>query len=288
MPHRLLARLSAVPIATALLLGLAGCGGGTDGAFAPVAVGDTVIVTEAGQVSSFNRAAPGTTVGSRAISGLAAGETVAGIDYRPADALLYALGTRGNIYTLDPATGRATLRSTLKAAAGDDQPFISLQGTQFGVDFNPVADRLRVVSNTGQNLRINVDTGDTITDGSLVRTDETGAAAVPSATAAAYTQSFRGTISTQLYVLDLTLGRLMLQDPPNNGTLSTGVVLGVLGGGLNGFDIESRSNTGYAIIRVGTVTSLYRIDLTASTQAAALVATLGSDVVTGLALVQAN
>ena len=34
-----------------------------------------------------------------------------------------------------------------------------LDGTEFGVDFNPQVDRLRVVSNSGQNLRLHPDTG---------------------------------------------------------------------------------------------------------------------------------
>ena len=41
----------------------------------------------------------------------------------------------------------------------------------FGVDFNPVADRLRIVSNTGQDLRANVDTGATTVDGALAYAD---------------------------------------------------------------------------------------------------------------------
>lgn len=270
--------------------GLAACGGG-DGTFDPVPVGDTIVVTESGNVQSFNRASPGTLVGSRSIGGLASGETVLGIDYRPANGLLYALGSRGNLYTLDPATGRAIFRAELKAASGDDQPFISLAGTQFGVDFNPVADRLRLVSNTGQNLRINVETGDTTTDGSLQRAGEATTAVVPNVTAAAYTQSFKGSTATKLYVLDLSLGQLLVQDPPNNGTLASGVPLGLVAGdtpgGVNGFDIEARGGAAYAVIRSGGAPALYRIDLAAAVNAATRVGALsGTEAISGLALVQ--
>ena len=284
--RRLSRRLPVSAAAACLALALSACGGGSD-ITTSVPVGDTIVVTEANQVASFNRAAPGTQVGIRAISGLQAGETLAGIDFRPANGLLYALGTRGNLYTLDAATGRATFRATLKAVAGDDNPFTGLLGTQFGVDFNPVADRLRVVSNTGQNLRINVDTGDVITDGALTATNEVGAAVAPTATAAAYTNSFAGATSTTLYVLDLTLGLRSVMNPPNDGNLTSAVTLGVVGSGVNGFDLESRTSTGYAAIRSGTVLSLYRIDLSAAAHAATLLGGIaGVDTVSGLALVQ--
>ena len=81
---------------------------------------------------------------------------------------LYALGSTGRIYTINTTSGAATQKAQLAADSTDaTNPFTALDGTDFGVDFNPVVDRLRVVSNTGQNLRINVDTGATITDDAL-------------------------------------------------------------------------------------------------------------------------
>jgi hypothetical protein len=279
-------RLILAPTAAAIALMLSACGGGDD-APAPARVGDTIVVTEANQVASFNRATPGTQLGMRNVFGLQPGETLAGIDFRPANGLLYALGSRGNLYTLDASTGRATFRAALKAAAGDDNPFTTLLGTQFGVDFNPVADRLRVVSNTGQNLRIDVETGDTITDGNLTRVNEVGVAVPPTATAAAYTNSFRGATATTLYVLDLTLALRSVVNPPNNGNLTSDATLGVVGSGVNGFDLESRTTTGYAAIRSGTVLSLYRVDLSAATNAATLLGGIaGVETISGLALVQ--
>lgn len=268
-----------------LVVGLSACGGGGSvDTVAPVPVGDTIVITESGLVASFNRATPGTQVGARTVFGLLPGDTLVGIDFRPANGLLYALGSRGNIYTLDAATGRVTLRAGLKAAAADDAPFTTLVGTQFGVDFNPVADRLRVVSNTGQNLRIDVDTGETTTDGELTRVNQTVA---PTATAAAYSQSFRGSTSTTLYVLDLTQGLRSVVNPPNNGVLTSDATLGVLGSGVNGFDLEARTTTGYAAIRVGNILSLYRIDLSAAANAATLVGGIGGvETLSGLALVQ--
>ena len=272
-------------IATAAL-GLIGCGTGngdeTPKSQASVPVGDTVALTASGRLISFNRATPGTPLGSVTLSGLAGGDTLVGIDGRPADGKLYGLSSSGNVYLLDPATGVATFKVTLKAAAGDDNPFTVLTGTRFAIDFNPVVDRLRVVSNTGQNLRINIDTGDTTTDAAI--------AAGSAVTAAAYTNSFAGSTSTQLFDLDLTAGRLQLQSPPNDGVLSAGVPLGVTADASNGFDIDARTNTGFAVLRVAGETALYSIDLaaTANTNAATKVGVIadGGEIV-GLALTTA-
>ncbi|KQP22701.1 DUF4394 domain-containing protein [Pseudorhodoferax sp. Leaf267] len=259
--------------------GLVACGGsGDDDEPGTVQVGDTIVLTSSDRLLSFNRAAPATQVGAIAVTGLASGETLLGIDMRPADGALYALASTGTLYTLDAATGKATRKSTLVALAGDSAPYAGLAGTQFAVDFNPAADRLRVVSNTGQNLRINVDTGETTTDGTITPTST-------SVTAAAYTNSFAGTVATQLYGLDVAAGRLVLQDPPNDGVVNAGVPLGVVADAANGFDIDARNNIGYAALRVGGSTGLYTIDLAATGNAATRVAEIpGGEAVKGLAL----
>lgn len=269
-----------------MMAGLAACGGDDDPAPTPpapppaVAVGDTVVLTDGGQLVSFNRAQPTTAVGSIAISGLGTGERLVGIDYRAADGQLYGLSNTGRLYTIAPSTGVLTFKVALKAATGDG--FSALDGASFGLDFNPVADRLRVISNTGQNLRINVDTGDVTTDGRI--TPSTGSAVV---TAAAYTNAFAGTTSTVLYDLDLTAGALFIQDPPNNGALSAGVPLGVTATAVNGFDIDARNNLGYAVLTVGGATALYTINLAATAAAATAVAALPvTQPVVGMALLQ--
>lgn len=275
--------------ALALTLGISACGGNSNGdAPAPVPspvvmvpVGDTIALTTSGRLISFNRETPGTQVGSVAVTGLAGAETLLGIDIRPANGALYALGSNGGIYRIDPATGVASLSSTLRAAVGDDNPYTGLTGTSFGVDFNPVPDRLRVVSNTGQNLRIDVETGDAITDGAIAP-----AAAV---SASGYTNAFPGATSTRLFNLNLASNTLDLQNPPNDGTLVSGPPLGVTATAANGFDIDGRNNTGYAALTVGGATSLYRINLaaTAPTAAATLIGAIaGGEGIRGLALVQ--
>jgi Domain of unknown function (DUF4394) len=85
-----------------------------------------------------------------AIGGLASGETLIGIDFRPSTGVLYGVGrigtaTTGQLYTIDVASGLAT---AVGARA------VPLAGVAFGVDFNPVPDLIRIVSDTGQNVRI--------------------------------------------------------------------------------------------------------------------------------------
>jgi hypothetical protein len=195
--------------------------------------------------------------------------------------LLYGVGSSGRIYTLNGVTGVATLKSTLVADAADTSaPFTALLGTDFGVDFNPVADRLRIVGNTGQSLRVNVDTGATTTDGSI-----NGGAANTAVNAAAYTNSFAGTATTTLFVIDAVNGTLYTQNPPNNGTLAAPVSLGVTATSVAGFDIDARTNTGYAVMTVGGARNLYTINLGASANPATLVATVGaSEDLRGLAV----
>jgi len=265
---------------------LAACGSNNDDDNQPalmtplVAVGDTVALTVSGNVLSFDRATPATLKGSIAVKGLQANEKLVGLDTRPADGLLYVLSDQGRLYTLNASTGVATFKVALSAAAGDDNPYTALTGSQFAVDFNPVADRLRVVSNTGLNLRIDVTTGSTTTDGTI---NGPAAAAI---TAAAYTNAIAGTTTTQLFSLDAAAGQVYLQDPPNNGTLTTPISLGGTFGAANGFDIDARSNTAYAALANGGTTALYTVPLAAGS-AAVRVGTIGTgEALTGLALVQ--
>ncbi len=261
------------PLALVAAAALAACGGGGDGdgntPATPGTLGDTVAVTASGRVVSFNRAAPATLSTSRGVIGLLDGEALVGIDTRPADGLIYAVSTLGRIFTLDALTGALTFRVTLSTP---------LAGTRFGVDFNPVADRLRLVSDTGQNLRVDVSSGAATVDGPI-----NGARA--SITASAYTNSFAGTTSTQLYDLDAA-GTLYLQDPPNAGTLANPVPLNVAFTTSNGFDIDPRTNVGYAALAVAGATQLYTVPL-AGTAGARLVGPIGAgEALVGLTLVQ--
>ncbi len=198
--------------------------------------------------------------------------TLLGIDTRPANGLIYGITTTNNIYSLDPqslgftinangslnnirtpVTVAATLVSTLS------QTFEG--GTVSGVDFNPVPDRLRLVGENNQNFRINVETGEVIVDGTLAfAADDPNGAVDPTISASGYTNSFAGTTSTQLYNIDTQLNTLLLQNPPNDGTLVTIGNLGVDFGNLAGFDIVSGMDGENAAFAVAN-SMLYSIDL---------------------------
>lgn len=186
---------------------------------------------------------------SRGIGGLQTGENVVGIDFRPANGQLYALGSTSRLYTINLATGAAT-------QVGSAQLNPMLSGTSFGFDFNPTVDRIRVVSNTGQNLRLEP------TMGLVAAIDSSLRPGTPAVSAAAYTNNFAGATTTALYDIDFSTDRLYLQNPPNNGTL---VDVGPLGFNVeagNGFDIGGTSGTAYALLTVSGTTRLYTINLT--------------------------
>ena len=278
-------------LVSSIALALSACGSsGDDQAATPptvnppaMAAGDVFVLTASNRLMSFNRDTPATIRTNVAIQGLQGGDSLVGIDMRPADGKLYAVGSGGRLYTIDTTTGSATLKSTLSADPTDTSaPYAGLNGTAFGVDFNPVADRLRIVSNTGQSLRINVDSGATTTDGNI-----NGGAANTAITASAYTNSFAGTNATTLYGIDGASGTLYVQNPPNNGTLASPVALGVAAGSANGFDIDARTNVGYLAASVGGARNLYNVNLnaTGSANAATLVGALGvNEEIRGLAL----
>ncbi|MBD1880347.1 DUF4394 domain-containing protein [Coleofasciculus sp. FACHB-T130] len=163
--------------------------------------------------------------------------TVLGIDFRPADGLLYGVTDKNGIYTIDTTTGAATFVKTLSTAFTG--------GFESGFDFNPVPDRLRLVGSNDQNLRINVDSGAVITDGTLAyAAGDPNFGTNPNITAAAYTNSFTGTTTTALYGIDFALDTLVQQNPPNAGILNTIGSLGVDFGETGGFDIVTTKKGG--------------------------------------------
>ncbi|WP_295044904.1 DUF4394 domain-containing protein [uncultured Paracoccus sp.] len=149
-----------------------------------------------------------------------------GIDMRPADGMLYGVFADGTLASIDPMTGVATKVSTLATTLAD--------GVSATVDFNPVADKLRVMGSDGTSLRVTVETGEVVTDGSHSYADGT----VPDIIAGAYTNSHQGTEKTQLFNIDGAAGWLVLQDPPNDGTLNPIGEIGVKPSEA-GFDIAS-------------------------------------------------
>ncbi len=211
------------------------------------------------------------------IDGLAKRERLVGIDFRPRTGELVGVGSQSNVYALDLSDADATKQSTLTV---NGMP-LSLTGDSFGVDFNPTVDRLRVVSDQEQNLRINVDTGVTTVDKALnYGAMDDNAGTDPSVVGSAYTNNDNdeivvapamptpGTTGTMLFGIDSGLDSLALQAPPNDGVLSTIGELGARSNKVVGFDVFSKvdggkavANTAYASLRRNGRTRLYTIDL---------------------------
>ena len=236
---------------------------------------------------SFSAAAPGTVTRSVAVTGVAAGTSLAGIDYRPASPrVLYSISNVGQLYAINSRTGGATAIGTPAT------PTISA----IGFDFNPTVDRIRVITQIGQNFRVNPDTGAlAATDGSLAyAAGDANFGQVPTAAGVAYTNNVAGATTTTLYAIDtrggLAAARLVTQGnlagtvSPNTGALFTVGSTGVVTATSVGFDI-SREGAAYASLTNPTtgVTSLYSINLT--TGAATLVgAFAGNTTYNGLAI----
>jgi len=204
---------------------------------------------------AFDLSKPGRPLAGRKVSGLTGDTSLVGIDFRVQDKRLYGVGNAGGVYTLS-SKARATKVSQLT---------VPLSGSKFGVDFNPAADRLRVVSDNGQNLRHDVNPGGaTIADGTLTYPPAT--AAVIGVSAAAYTNNDLDTATaTTLFDLDTTLDQVAVQAPANAGSLSATGKFGVDATSDAGFDIAGKDNKGYATLNVGGKYRLYSVSLLAGT-----------------------
>jgi len=217
------------------------------------------------------------------VKGLSRGEKLIGIDRRPLDGQVYGLvrsrfGAR--LVTVDPGTGRtrrvATLVSAPTATSPNRTPVV-LSGWEFGVDFNPAADAFRIVSDTGQNLRVipsprtapdgtMLQTGDTFTDGTLNRAGVTAMGV----TGAAYTNNDNDpATATTLYDIDAWRDELVVQNPPNAGTLVNPLPLERRTMQAVGFDIRTTAGAGdlaVASLTGGSMfwptSSLFVVDLT--------------------------
>lgn len=180
------------------------------------------------------------------------GANLLGIDVRPADGMLYGLASDGQIWTIDVKTGKPTAKSKL------DMPLPA--NVMMTVDFNPVADRLRVIGSNGANLRINVDDGKVTKDGDLKFADgDMHKGETPKIVAGAYTNSMKGAKETALYDIDGTIGALVKQAPPNDGVLGAVGKLGVKAD-MAAFDIVTDA-AGKSEGWLMAADTLYRVDL---------------------------
>lgn len=190
------------------------------------------------------------------VTGLQYGETLLGVDFRPNTGELFGLGSSNRLYTIDVTTGSATQVGTGTFA-------VPLIGTNFGFDFNPTVDRIRVVSDAGQNLRLNPDTGAVVDSAPLIdgiQPDGDLNGATRSIVGTAYTNNFTGATATTQYGIDAETDQLFIQVPPNAGTQTLVGALGFDFSANTGLDIVTQNgvNTAFAV----SDSSLYSIDLT--------------------------
>lgn len=209
----------------------------------------------------WDSATPGTIQSGAFISGLSSGETILGIDFRPATGELYALGSTSRLYTLNPATGVATA-----VAASFAPPFLS--GFSYGFDFNPTIDRIRVVSETNQNLVLNPNgTHQTTAPNVAYAPADPNFGVDPNVVHSAYTNNFFGATTTTLYGIDTGTDVLVTQVAAT-GVLSTvGPLLTVNSAAPGGFDISGTTGIAYAALTPagGSVSNLYTINLATGT-----------------------
>jgi hypothetical protein len=233
-------------------------------------------VTDGAELIQFNAGAPQKILSRKPLTGLPANDWIAGIDFRVSRGVLFALTASGRLFTLDTATGALQPVGSL--------PPVLIQGGAIGMNFNPVADRIRVVTDTGQNLRLHPETG------ALAATDPPLAYAagdprqgqVPHVSAAAYTYNKQNDKLTTNYAIDRMAGVLVTQGTvegvqpavsPNTGQLRS---VGALGTGpltAAALDIADTDNTALAALRQNGKTRLHLVNL--ATGQATVLGTVG-------------
>lgn len=239
---------------------------------------ETVLaVTASHELIRFNAGQPTRITERKPLLGLPVGDSLVGIDFRVSRGVLYALSRSGRLFTVDTASGQ------LKPVGSGAPIAVPLAGTRFGFDFNPAADRIRVVSNIGQNLRLHPDTG-AVVDGDPAAEGVQGdpaldyapgdlhAGRAPQLAGAAYTYNQKDEKLTTNYAVDIGLGLLVMQGSregvqpvvsPNSGRLSS---IGPLGTGPLtdvAFDISDVRNEAFVAVRTAAQpqTRLLRLDL---------------------------
>ena len=226
------------------------------------------------RIVSFNSTSPGTILSNVLVTGLQTNEFIVGIDSRPATGQLYAIGSTSRVYVINPTTGVATsVGSTPFTPAISTSPY-------YGFDFNPSVDLIRLVNTNDLNLRINPNTGATVSqDPNLNRqAGDPNASLNLIVNHVAYSNNRAGASTTTLYGIDWNTDTLVTINPANNGTAQTVGSLGIVTSSNTqegGFDISGATGIAYAALTASDETrNLYTINLT--TGAATLIGPIGA------------
>ena len=223
-----------------------------------------VAVNDRAELIRFNAGQPGRIVDRKPLRGLREGDRLVGIDYRVARGVLYGLSQRGLLVTIDANSGEVKPVGNGTA--------LDFGAQAMGFDFNPAADRIRVVSADGRNWRLHPDTGALVQEDATLRYADGDVAQGQRATLAAAGYSYNKTNDkiTTNYAIDAARGTLVRQGSlegvqpvvsPNTGLLAT---VGAMGTGAvddAAFDIADVGNTALAALRSGGRTRLHLVDL---------------------------
>ncbi len=160
-------------------------------------------------------------------------DKLVGIDFRPGTKMVVGVTPDSVIVSINLETGAAT------EVAKMDKPLAMTEAPVI-VDFNPMADRLRYMTGT-TNHRVHPDTGAVTVDGVLAYEDgDMHKGETPNVVAAAYTNSYGKPEKTAMYNIDATIGALVQQTKPNDGTLKAIGKLGIQGTpAAYAFDIQT-------------------------------------------------
>jgi hypothetical protein len=170
------------------------------------------------------------------------------------------------LYTLNTTTGAATPVGGALA--------LPAPGTFWDINFNPVVDRIRVVSSEDENARLHPETGTLVADDTNLTPPTVAIDSV------AYSTPTAGAMTTTLYALNRATNSLALIGgvsgipSPNAGMVTDIGPLGVdFAAAPNAMDIAT-NNTAFAVLRPASgATSVYQLNLT--TGAATLLGALG-------------
>lgn len=219
------------------------------------------------------------------ISNIISGQELIGMDYRPSNGLLYALGYNNStktarLYTINTQSGKAS------AIIGSNIS-IDLQ-TPVAFDFNPTSERIRLIDAKQQSFILDPNNGGIAKSGLTVAYAATDSNAGKTAFigSCAYTNSFTASSSTKLYGYDDSLNVFCSITIEANGNLTAHTL-----GGNTGFlknltdkttDIDiyyhpiKKTNTAYFIANPGNASNdnLFLVDL--KTGKASLIGGIGS------------
>lgn len=203
-------------------------------------------LSDQNEIVEYLAGPPATEVRATTVVGLDSGDVLVAIDIRPSNRLLYGLTRGGLLYQLDPTSGAA-----LKVSDMPLDPKLSDESV--AMDFGTRPDVLRVVTDRGQNLSVDPNTGRVISVDQNISPDYMRVNAI------AYATNYFNTTTSgsygQLYDLNISDGRLYTQLDHKGATYpiaSTGLTIR----GEGGFDIPASSTFGWAFLTASTRSGL--------------------------------